>query len=350
MSPDIGIESDRRSRRNIAATAADLVEAVFGPDPGLLRFRMALRTLISAGATLGALLALLGSANLQAIAAIFLGFVSCLFSNISVRDTHFRQQAITLSLLPLPALGSVAAASFLSARPWAVDLGFVAVVMAAAAARSLGPRGMAVGMVGFISYFVGVILKPPLADMPNLAIAVVIGTGAAAVVRLVLLPDRPRAALQHIRREIYRRLERLIRLTEEMLASDPSERADETHALRDRSRAAIARLQDTLLAAQEQLDSLKRDDGQQRAPSTLFALGLDAERLTRIAALERPDAPREQIRAQLRLVAAQLRADGEPVWRRGLPPGGKFSSAIDRLERDIARLSRELRAESAAQS
>ena len=254
MSSQAANKSGRRRRSDVGVAAADVIEAVFGPDPGLLRFRMAARTLISAGATLGALLLLLGGASLQAIAAIMLGFMSCLFSNIAVRDPHIRQQAVTLSLLPLPTLGSVAVASYLSAWPWASDLGFIVVVMAAAAARSFGPRGMALGMVAFIAYFVGVILKPPLTDMPNLAIAVAIGIGAAAAVRLALLPDRPRAALVHMQRYIYRRLERLIRLADEMLASDPGERAGETHVSLRRARAEIARLQDALLAAQEQLE------------------------------------------------------------------------------------------------
>ena len=348
MSLDAAKQPGGRRRSGVGVAAADLIEAVFGPDPGLLRFRMASRTLISAGATLGALLLLLGSANRQAIAAIFLGFMSCLFSNITVRDPHFRQQAVTLSLLPLPALGSVALASFLSTRPWAADLGFVAVVMAAAAARSLGPRGTSLGMVAFISYFVGEILKPPLSDMPNLAIAVGIGIGAAAAVRLLLLPDRPQAALDHIRREIYRRLERLIRLADAMLASDPNALADETHALRERSRAEIARLQDTLLAAQEQLDSLDPDEARSHAPSALFTLGLDAERLARITARERPDAPREELRAQLRLLADRLRLQGGPRRSRSAHPAGKFAAAIDRLERDVARLSREFAAGSGA--
>lgn len=341
MSSETANESGRRKRSDVGVAAADVIEAVFGPDPGLLRFRMAARTLISAGATLGALLLLLGGASLPAIAAIMLGFMSCLFSNIAVRDPHIRQQAVTLALLPLPTLGSVAVASYLSAWPWASDLGFIAVVMAAAAARSFGPRGMALGMVAFIAYFVGVILKPPLTDMPNLAIAVAIGIGAAAAVRLVLLPDRPRAAFVHMRRYIYRRLERLIRLADEMLASDPGERAGETHVSLRRARAEIARLQDALLAAQEQLDSL-RDEDQPRAPSALFALGLDAERLARIAARERPDEPREELRAQLALVAEQLRAGGEASSRAVLRPRGKFAVAIDRFERDLARLSREL--------
>jgi hypothetical protein len=61
-----------------------------------------------------------------------------------------------------------------------------------------------------------------------------------------------------------------------------------------------------------------------------------------------PDAPREQLRAQLRLVEDQLRSDDEPAPRQGVRSQRKFGAAIDRLEQDIARLSRELSAETGA--
>jgi hypothetical protein len=86
--------------------------------------------------------------------AIGLGLMVSLFSSAVVRDPSHAQQRVTLLIIPLPAVGAWTAAAFLNRWPWTADIGFVVVVFSASLARLEGPRGMALGMVAYISYFI----------------------------------------------------------------------------------------------------------------------------------------------------------------------------------------------------
>ncbi|HZD89394.1 MAG TPA: hypothetical protein VE224_04805 [Pseudolabrys sp.] len=321
--------------------AADALELVFGPDPGLLRLRIAIRTVISASMTLTALLLLFAGGGRPADAAIALGFMTSIFSNMVVRDPGPWQQGLTLGLISLPALGSVALSSYLSHWQWTADIGFIVVVMAASLAPLAGPRGRAMGMVGFISYFVGEIIHPPLGDMPHLAIAVFVGIGAAALTRFVLLREKPQAALRQVRRHIDRRVDRILSHVDELLGSSGNREKMRSEARHHRSNYEIARLNDALLVAQDQIDAVEEAGPQLRrdVAARMFAIELAAERLVRMG-VRHADAPgADAARRRIAALQAELRqeelpaADGQMA---GEPDN--LCMAVDDLRRALGRL------------
>ena len=319
-----------------------MVEAVFGPDPGLLRLRTAGRTVLSAATTLTALLLLYGNAGTRAAAPIALGFMVSNFANMSVRDQKPWQQGLSLALLALPALGCVALSSFLSAWPWAADLGFVAVIAAATLARMLGPRGMSMGMVAFISYFIGVVTRPPLWELPQMAVAVSIAIAAAGFIRIVVLPDRPRAALRQVRVHIRRRVNRILSEVDEVLSSDatrPTPRQEE--ARRHRMHREIARLNDALLIAEDQIEELEETESEElTVRERFFALELAAERLMRLAARHRHAPDRAIVRAQIAELQEFLSTNRTLSMLDAAKPAGELGTALAELQRALADLAR----------
>jgi hypothetical protein len=314
---------------------ADAVEGVFGPDPGLLRLQLAARTVVSTSITLTALLLWTGG-TLQAAASIALAFAVSMFANINVRDPKARQQAWTLALLALPALGACVLASFLSHWPWIADVGFIVVVTLAVFARPAGPRWMALAMVGYISYFIGVIIHPPLASAPQLAASVAIALAAAALTRFALLRDSPRLALQQVRLHIDRRIDRI--LDEADIRLEEGRRRRSESEVR-RSHIEMAQLNDALLVAQDQIEALEGpdDDARLRLSACFFRLELAAERLMRLAA-RHPDLPdHRQARERIAALRGALRA-GQALRQ----PPGQHRSADEKLLGSLDELQRAL--------
>lgn len=331
------------SWRRLRRLAADGMELVFGADPGLLRLKVAARTVLSAAITMTALLLITRGEGMKvAAAAIALGFLTSIFSNMTVRDPSARQQATTLALLILPALASVSLASFLSPWPIISDCVFVAVVMAAALARGAGPRGMALGMIGFIAYFAGVIIHPPLAEMPLLAGAVAIGLSASALNRFLFFPDDPQKTLEHVRGHLDRRIDRILGLVDGLLDRSREEHAAHlSEAEIHQVHYEIARLNDALLIAQEQIEQLDHAEEQRLdcLSDSLFGIELAAERIARLS-LERParlDNPpiRQRIRA-LRAVLKRTDVPEPPPEHKRRP--SSFIDALDDLQRAASEL------------
>ncbi len=78
---------------------ADLLEVVFGPDPGLIRLRTAARAVFSAALAPGAVWVLLGAGGSgPAVAApIGIAMMTGIFANVAVRDPAPAGQAATLA-------------------------------------------------------------------------------------------------------------------------------------------------------------------------------------------------------------------------------------------------------------
>ena len=77
------------------------------------------------------------------------------------------------------------------------DLVFLLVIFCASLARIFGPRGFAVGMFAFTSYFIGAYLHPPLEQLPLAALGPVVAVLVGHGVRTgIFFDDRRRDALQ----------------------------------------------------------------------------------------------------------------------------------------------------------
>ena len=166
-------------------------------DPGRIRLRSAAATTSSLLVAIVAMLAFTRAAG-QPITVAMLGAVVAMQASAAVKDRDQRSRNITTVLLFFPAIGAMAVAAFLAPHGKIVDVGFIAVLFAAVWGRRYGPRGNALGMVAFISYFFVMFLRTPLHQVPVLAVAVAVGLASSLVVHVLLFPERPRVEARRL--------------------------------------------------------------------------------------------------------------------------------------------------------
>lgn len=170
-------------------------------DPGRLRLRSAATT------TLALVLALTASYTFitvagQPITVAMLGTVVAMQSAAAVKDRQQHSRVVTTVLLFFPAVAAVSLAATLSHFGKVADVGFIAVLFGAVWVRRFGPRGNALGMVAFISYFFALFLRATPSQIPVLAVAILIGLSATLLVRTLILPDRPAVEVRRLVRAL----------------------------------------------------------------------------------------------------------------------------------------------------
>lgn len=166
-------------------------------DPGRIRLRSAAATTFSLLLAIGAMLAFTRAAG-QPVTVAMLGAVVAMQASAAVKDRDQRSRNITTLLLFFPAIGTMALAAFLAPHGKIVDVGFIAVLFAAVWVRRYGPRGNALGMVAFISYFFVMFLRTPVHQIPVLAVAVAVGIASSLLVHVLLFPERPRVEARRL--------------------------------------------------------------------------------------------------------------------------------------------------------
>ncbi|PDT03516.1 hypothetical protein CO666_14645 [Rhizobium chutanense] len=158
-------------------------------DPALSRLRMASRVTLAIVLSFLILLAIHASVLPLPTAAFGLGIVLSIEGGIAVRDKGNARQLVTRLLGCVASLAIVAVAAGLEDSRFLSDLVFLVVIALASAGRVFGPRGFAIGMFAFTSYFMGAYFRPSLADLPEVAIGPVVSVLVGHLVRAVLLPD-----------------------------------------------------------------------------------------------------------------------------------------------------------------
>src|ERR1700756_3341604 len=166
-----------------------------GPQPGLLRARMATLTTAALACALG-ILFLLTRATGQPLTVALLGVVITMVAARSVNEPDAHRQRVTMALLPVPAALGLTAAALLAPQKVVSDAVFVAVVFGAVYIRRFGPRGRALGMVAFMAYFFTLYLQASVSELPWMIGAVVVGTVCTFVMSAYVLPDRPEPVLR----------------------------------------------------------------------------------------------------------------------------------------------------------
>jgi uncharacterized membrane protein YgaE (UPF0421/DUF939 family) len=219
-----------------------------GSDPGLLRLRMAVRTTVALALAL-LILFLLTRATHQPLTVALLGMLITMVAGRAVNDPDPQSQKLTMALLPLPAALAITAAAMLAPHRVAADAAFVAVVFAAVYARRYGPRGRALGMVGFMAYFFTLYLQAKPAELPWLVGAVLVGTACSFVMNVYVLPDKPEWVLRATVRALRARMAIVIDTTAELVAAGELE---ERQARRLRLRTVG--LNETALMVQSQIE------------------------------------------------------------------------------------------------
>lgn len=184
-------------RTSLTGTARFLVSS----DPGRVRFRSAAGTTLSLVLAMVALLAFTRAAH-QPVTVAMLGTIVAMQSSAAVKDRQQRSRVITTLLLFFPAVGAVALAALLSPLGKVADVGFIVVLFLAVWVRRFGPRGNAMGMVAFMSYFFTLFLRASPGQIPVLALAVAVGLGASLLVRTLAFPERPRVEVRRLLRSL----------------------------------------------------------------------------------------------------------------------------------------------------
>ncbi|MFC0431596.1 FUSC family protein [Kutzneria buriramensis] len=213
-------------------------------DPGTLRLRQAIRTAASVVLAIAAL-ALLG----LPITAIMLGTIVAMMSAMSVNDKTARAKAGTFLLLPVSAGVSITTSALLA--PWRgiADGAFLVIIFVAVYLRRYAPRGFAVGMVAFMTFFFSLFIHATVPQLPQLLFAVVVALCCSAFSHFVLVPRRPRLNLRRIVVAFRARLAQLVDAAAH-LVEEPDDRRQE------QLRKRVARLHECALMVETELADL----------------------------------------------------------------------------------------------
>jgi uncharacterized membrane protein YgaE (UPF0421/DUF939 family) len=282
-----------------------------GSDPGLLRLRMATRT-TGALATALLVLFLLTKVTNQPLTVALLGVLITMISARSVNEPDPRRQRITMALLPLPTALGITAAALLSPHPLVADIGFVLVVYTAVYVRRFGPRGTALGMVTFMSYFFSLYLRAKFSELPWLIGATLVGSLCSFVWSVFLMPDRPESVLRENIRSLRARMAIVVDTTADTVRiGDPDERRQRRLRIRTR------RLNETALLVQAQIEDRVNPSALWPGVSGedlalwLFDAELTVERLatagTRAAFADIPAATRAELADTVNMLSRAIR-------------------------------------------
>ncbi|UPZ34482.1 FUSC family protein [Streptomyces sp. LRE541] len=148
------------------------------PDPGLVRLRISLRAVLG----IGLAVALSELAGLSLPASIT-GGLTALLALFTVGDATVRGQAVTTALLPAVGFPVLALAAVLHAVPTVRDAVWLAVVLGGVYARRWGPRGHALGIFAFMTFFITQFLHAVPAQLPQLYAAMALSLAASSTVR-----------------------------------------------------------------------------------------------------------------------------------------------------------------------
>src|SRR6185437_4460501 len=283
--------------RNPRAAARAALEATFPPDPAWLRLFAAIRATFGGLLTFG-LIVLLGGWLPLAVSDRVLGFALSLFIAATNRDTGRKEQAATMALAPIPAIVASTLAAMLADYTWLGAGTMVLVVFAAIYAGSRGTRWGSLGTVGLIAYVISLVTHATTAHLPAACLVAVLAAADAALVRFVLLPERPATELVRLRRAVRRGVARVFAHIDPALRSGIW-----LDGARERMMADVQRVSEAAMMAQMRLSATATTDGAAAAVSLrLVELELATERTARIAATDLGDAA-ERPRVHALLVA-----------------------------------------------
>ncbi|MEA5361145.1 FUSC family protein [Amycolatopsis sp., V23-08] len=271
-------------------------------DPGLVRLRLAGSAVLGIILAVGALLPV----HLP-LTVMLVGAIAAMMTAFTVNDATPGGQAITLGLAFLTGAASITVASLGSALPPMDSIVFVMLIFVAVYAQRFGPRGTALGSIGFFLFFFPMFLQTHLKQVPQLLLALVVGVLANALVRFVLLRHNPEAEFLRVRRAFRARLAEVVRATEAYLAVNGSERT------RKQLRRSISRLHECVLliedAAPDVVDARAADVLRRRAIEVELAVGWLTSTVQRTCSDELTAEVRDDLIARLARFRALMERD-----------------------------------------
>lgn len=207
----------------IGKLRTDLRDRLIALDPGYIGFRGALSVVLSL--TLAVLVLLPFGLPLT---TVMVGAIGAMLSAFGVNDPQPRDQAITLALGAVTGSVSLTVASLGNAMNPLNSIVFVLLIFVAVYAQRFGPRGTALGSVGFFLFFFAMFLRTGLPDVPLLLAAFATGVSSNAVVRFLLLRRRPERELLHLRVTFRARLGAVVKAAAAYLAAGGADQDPKT--------------------------------------------------------------------------------------------------------------------------
>lgn len=179
------------------ASRLSIVDWILSTDPALSRARMGARVVLGIALSVSALVGLHFAWMPLPPIAYGLAIILSIEGGVAVRDQTPRGQLVTRLMGGIASLGSILLAASLQDYRLISDLTFLLIVFLASLARVFGPRGFAIGMFAFTSYFMAAYLRPDYAQLIPAGIALLVAIVLGHFVRSVVLPDdRGRDLLQ----------------------------------------------------------------------------------------------------------------------------------------------------------
>jgi uncharacterized membrane protein YccC len=195
-------------------------------DPAHQRVRLASRAACSLGVAV-AVMEPLTSAVGQPVTVVMLAAIIAIFTSTSTKDGRRRDALVTIAECAVISLAVVVVVAVLRPHPVVADAAFVAVMSGSVLLRRLGPRGFALGQLAFMAYFFALFLDARSGQLPWLSAAVLCGAASTAVVRCLLLPDRPAADLRRLLRAVEARVADLADQVRLWLSATGPDRGDQ---------------------------------------------------------------------------------------------------------------------------
>lgn len=169
---------------------AGLRQRFLASDPGLVRLRLGSRVLLTVALVAG-ILALAHPWIAFPPSAYGMAMVTAIQGAVAIKDTTPLARAITRAYAVAAAYATVLAIVALNGHALAVSALFLVVIFVSVYARRFGLRWQAVGMFTFMCFVIAAYLHPQPADLPGIAVSLVLSSVIAHLIRNVLLPDRP---------------------------------------------------------------------------------------------------------------------------------------------------------------
>lgn len=166
-------------------------DTLFSWDPGFNRIRLAVQGTASVAISFFLLAYIFRYGNQSAtlaLAGVTLAMMACLV----VSDDTRAAQKRTVLWLPLPAI--LVLSTGLLLKPWpAFNLvAFLGVVFGSVYIRRFGPRGMAIGMISFMSYFYSIFFPIPFSALPWVIFSILVGLAVVYLIRFYVVAGNPR--------------------------------------------------------------------------------------------------------------------------------------------------------------
>ncbi|TWV43400.1 FUSC family protein [Streptomyces misionensis] len=257
----------------VARTATSLWDRFAAFDPGLVRLASAMRAVLGTAATLAVLTALRAPET-----ALVVGGFTAMTTSLAVSDLHPRNQLITLGLgVPL-FLASLAAGAALTPYPTAAKLVFLVVIYLAVQARRFGPRGLGLGIFGFMAFLLSQLTQARADRLPEFGVSVLVAFGAVTAVWYCVGPVTASRALRRLRHAFDVRLYDVLRDTAAMVAAG-QDVDTRSRSLQDR----LDRLHASVLLIEDFLDEHAVDEDTEALLPHLSRVEVAAQRLAVLA-------------------------------------------------------------------